>query len=70
METPENLIPMADVVKASPYSRKTLITRIKDEGIQTYVDGLDRRRRLIDARDLPKLTEIRPAPRREPQGAA
>lgn len=45
-------------------ARRTLQERIQLEGIQTYRDGRDRRRRLIDARDLPKLMEPQPVERR------
>ncbi len=66
MEATRDLISMTEVAAAVPYSRKALINRIKTEGITVWVDGADRRRRLIDRRDLPRLTEPRPVDRIDP----
>lgn len=45
-------------------SKRTLIDRIKTDRIPVYVDGVDRRRRLIDARDVEKMIAVRPRPER------
>lgn len=45
-------------------SKRTLFNRIKDERITVYVDGINRRRRLLDERDVDKLAEVRPRPER------
>lgn len=60
----KNLIPYREIEALLGIARRTLQERIQAEGIQTYRDGRDRRRRLIDARDLPKLMEPRPVERR------
>ncbi len=57
-------VPYAEVVEQTGISKRALNVRILREGIPTYVDGRDRRRRLLDARDIERLTQIRPAPRR------
>lgn len=38
--------------------KRTLLDRIDREGVTVYVDGRDRRRRLIDRRDIPKLIKV------------
>lgn len=60
----KNLIPYAEVEARIGIARRTLQDRIASEGITVYIDGRDRRRRLIDVRDLPKLMEPRPVERR------
>jgi hypothetical protein len=74
VESTNTLIGMKEVMAAVPYSRKTLIERIKAENITVYVSGDDRRRRLIASADLPRLTESRPVrdiePAREYDGSA
>ncbi len=50
-----------EVLQQTGISKRALNVRILREGIPTYVDGRDRRRRLLDARDIPKLVEVRPA---------
>ncbi len=60
------LIPYAEAIRRSGLSRRTWYDRLRQtSGIRVFTDGRDRRLRLIDARDIPKLTEARPAPRRE-----
>ena len=66
MEVTRDLIGMKEVMAAVPYSRKTLIERIRDEGIVVYIDGGDKRRRLIRRADLPRLTAPRPVNHIEP----
>lgn len=53
----KKFIPYSEVEIRLGIARRTLQERIQLEGIKTYRDGRDRRRRLIDARDLPKLIE-------------
>lgn len=69
MDATNDLIGMKEVMAAVPYSRKALIERIKAEGITVWIDGADRRRRLIDRRDLPRLIEPRPVEHRETSAA-
>lgn len=64
-----DLIGMEEVMEAVTYSRKTLIERIRNEGITVWIDGRDRRRRMIQRCDLPKLTSPRPIERRETSAA-
>lgn len=60
------LIPYSEAIKRSGLSRRTWYDRLRQtSGIRVFVDGHDRRLRLIDARDIPKLVEVRPAQRRE-----
>lgn len=70
MEAQRNLLPYDEVLNRLGISKRTLNIRVLTEGVTTWIDGRDRRRRLIDERDLPKLTETRPAPRRAEQAAA
>ncbi len=69
METPTDLIGMDEVMKAVPYARRALIERIRREDIDVWIDGRDRRRRLIRRADLPKLIEPRPVERRDATAA-
>lgn len=66
------LIPLKEAIERSGLPTSTWFYRLRQnrDDIRVYQDGRDRRKHLIDARDLPKLTDIRPAPRRDPQGAA
>lgn len=65
MDAQSELIPYAEAIKRSGLSRRTWYDRLRQtNGVRVFTDGRDRRLRLIDARDLPKLTEARPAPRR------
>lgn len=59
------LLTYDQVIEQTGFSRRTLNDRILSEQIVTYVDGVDRRRRLIAAKDVPRLVEVRPAQRRE-----
>ncbi len=45
-------------------SPRVLNWRVARSGVQAYVDGRDRRRRMLDARDLPKLIIHEPVQRR------
>lgn len=68
MDTQRTLLPYSEVLERTGIAKRTLINRLAEEGITVYIDGRDRRRRLIDARDLPKLVKPRPVERR-PQAA-
>jgi hypothetical protein len=59
-----NLIRYRVVREATGLSARVLNYRVQRAGIQAYIDGTDRRQRLLDARDLPKLTRIEPVKRR------
>ena len=45
-------------------SPRVLNWRVQRAGVQAFIDGRDRRRRMLDARDLPKLILIEPVQRR------
>ncbi len=51
-------------------SPRVLHWRVQRSGVQAFVDGRDRRRRLLDARDLPKLVLIEPVVKRQESSAA
>ncbi len=53
-----NLIRYRVVREATGLSARVLNYRVQRAGIQAYIDGTDRRQRLLDIRDLPKLTQI------------
>jgi hypothetical protein len=64
------LIPYAEAIKRSGLSRRTWYDRLRQtSGIRVFVDGRDRRLRMIDARDLPRLTQIEPVKRRTTSAA-
>ncbi len=65
MRTPRDLIDYKVALSETGISKRALLERIAAEGVTVWIDGRDRRRRLLDRRDLPKLTQARPAPRRE-----
>ncbi len=64
MRTPQDLVGYKTVLSETGLTKPRVLERIAEEGIRVYVDGRDRRRRLISARDIPKLIEIRPDVRR------
>lgn len=64
MDAQSELIPYNEAIRISSLSRRTWYERIKEAGIVVYQDGRDRRQRLIDVRDLPKLTAIEPVVKR------
>lgn len=64
MDAQSELIPYNEAIRISGLSRRTWYERIKEAGIVVYQDGRDRRQRLIDVRDLPKLTAIEPVVKR------
>ncbi len=59
-----SLITYRQARQALGLSPRVLNWRVARSGVQAYVDGRDRRRRLLDARDLPKLVLIEPVQRR------
>lgn len=52
------LIGYQEAMALTGLPKRTLLDRIDREGITVYVCGRDRRRRLIDRADVPKLTRI------------
>lgn len=69
VKTEQTFLPYTEVMARTGLSKRTINERVLSEGITTYIDGRDRRRRLIAVNDLPKLIETRPAPRRAEQSA-
>jgi len=59
-----SLITYRQARQALGLSPRVLNWRVARAGIQAYVDGRDRRRRLLDARDLPRLIAPEPVRRR------
>jgi hypothetical protein len=55
-----------EVTGLKPY---TLTRRLQRAGVEYFIDGLDKRQRTIDVRDLPRLIAPEPAKRREPSRA-
>jgi hypothetical protein len=64
-----SLITYRQARQALGLSPRVLNWRVARAGVQAYVDGRDRRRRLLDARDLPRLIAPEPAKSREPSRA-
>jgi len=64
MRTPQDLVGYEVVLSETGISKPRVLERIAEEGIRVYVDGKDRRRRLISARDIPRLIATRPDERR------
>ncbi len=60
-----NLIRYRIVREVTGLSPRVLNYRVQRAGVQAYIDGTDRRQRLLDIRDLPKLTQIEPVEREE-----
>ncbi len=59
------LIPYPEAIARSGLTRRTWFDRVRESGITIYIDGRDRRLRLVDERDIAKLVEVRHRPRRE-----
>ena len=59
-----NLIRYRVVREVTGLSARVLNYRVQRAGVQAYIDGTDRRQRLLDARDLPRLVPIEPVKRR------
>jgi hypothetical protein len=64
-----NLISYRKVREVTGLSPRVLNWRVQRAGVQAFVNGHDRRQRMLDARDLPKLVLIEPLKRREPSRA-
>lgn len=62
---PDELIPYRVAIARSGLSRRQWFDRVREAGVVVYVDGVDRRHRLIAESDIPKLTRVRPVQRRE-----
>ncbi len=65
METPTNTLlrfrTVREVTGLTPY---TLTRRLQRANVAYFVDGLDKRQRTIDVRDLPRLIAPEPVKRR------
>ncbi len=65
MEAPtNNLIRFSDVRKATGLRPHTLTRRLQRANVDYFIDGRDKRMRMIDVRDLPRLTAVEPIKRR------
>lgn len=64
MRTPQDLVDYKVALSETGISKRALLERIAAEGITVWIDGRDRRKRLLDRRDLPKLIATRPDARR------
>ena len=60
----QHLIRFHAVRQATGLRPHTLTRRLQRAGVEYFVDGKDRRQRMIDVRDLPKLTAIEPVAKR------
>jgi len=65
-DTTNYLIQFSDVRKATGLLPHTLTRRIQRTGVEYFTDAHDKRQRMIDVRDLPRLTAIEPKKRRGP----
>ena len=61
----QHLIRFHAVRQATGLRPHTLTRRLQRAGVQYFVDAHDKRQRMIDVRDLPKLTQVEPVTRRE-----
>ncbi len=68
MEDRQQLIGYDEVLKLTGVCKGTLLDRIDRAGVTVYIDGRDRRRRLIDRADVERLTRIELVERIEPTG--
>lgn len=67
--TTSNPIRFREVRALTGWAPHTVTRRLQRAGIQHYTDGMDRRQRVIDARDLPRLLAHEPVARRERSAA-
>jgi len=65
-----NLISYRKVRDLTGLSPRVLNYRVQRGGVQAFINGHDRRQKMLDVRDLPKLTRIEPVTRAEPVVAA
>ena len=61
----EKLIQYSEAQRRLGFRRRTFFNRLRETGIKVYIDGNDRRQRLIHIDDLPKLVETDPEVRDE-----
>ncbi len=61
------LIQFSDVRRVTGLSPHVLTRRIQRAGVECFTDAHNTRQRLMDVRDLPKLTAIKPKKRRGPE---
>ena len=59
-----NLIRYRVVREVTGLSARVLNYRVQRAGVQAYIDGTDRRQRLLDVRDLPRLIAPEPVAKR------
>jgi hypothetical protein len=59
-----NLVRFSTVRKVTGLAPYKLTRRLQRSGVSYYIDGLDKRQRSIDVRDLPRLIEPEPVKRR------
>lgn len=52
---PRELITYREVIEMTGLPKRTLLDRIDRAGVTVYVDGRDRRRRLLDKREVEQL---------------
>jgi hypothetical protein len=65
METPTNtLLRFRDVRAVTGLAPHTLTRRLQRAGVDYFVDTHDKRQRMIDVRDLPRLIAPEPVKRR------
>ncbi len=57
----KELIPMVEGARRLGISKLTMRRIVRENGITTYDNPLDKRQTLIDAADLQKVTEPRPS---------
>ena len=57
----KELIPMVEAARRLSISKLTMRRIVRENGITTYDNPLDKRQTLIDAADLQKVTEPRPS---------
>ncbi len=67
--TTETLLRFRDVRAITGLRPHTLTRRLQRAGVDYFVDGTDRRQRMIHVRDLPRLIAPEPLKRREPSRA-
>ena len=65
-----NLIRYRLVREATGLSPRVLNYRVQRAGVQAFIDGTDRRQRLLDVRDLPRLIAPEPVAKRRGDTAA
>ena len=59
-----NLVRFRTVREVTGLKPYTLTRRLQRAGVEYFIDGTDRRQRLLDVRDLPRLIAPEPVKRR------